>query len=315
MDIETYQRHGLHKPFAEDDFFGKIVNGRSNQEAFDALSIPADNQYNPCPEAYPDEKVPRGLVTSLTDWSESSIYPNTQRDIWIYIPSQFDPHGEPPALMVFNDGSLYLDDIGVIRATKVLDSLTYAGEIPPTIGVFIMPGRPDDVAKGTKGSDPRMFKQRSIEYDSCTDTYVRFLLDDVLPLVAKHIGLDLTENPARRTICGISSGGICAFNAAWHRPEAFGRVLSHCGSFVNLRGGHNYPYLIRSTPRKPIRVFLQSGEGDSNIIIGSHPLANQQMAAALEFAGYDFKFAFGQGGHNLRHGAAIFADSLRWLWR
>jgi enterochelin esterase family protein len=130
-----------------------------------------------------------------------------------------------------------------------------------------------------------------------------------------HIGLDLTDDPTRRTICGFSSGGICAFNAAWHRPEAFGRVLSHCGSFINLRGGHNYPFLVRSTERKPIRVFLQSGEGDANVIHGNLPLANQQMACALQYAGYDVKFAFGQGGHNLRHGGAIFADSLRWLWR
>ena len=116
-------------------------------------------------------------------------------------------------------------------------------------------------------------------------------------------------------ICGISSGGICAFNAAWHRPDLFARVISHCGSFTAIRGGHNYPVLVRRTPRKPIRIFLQSGANDADIVIGSWPLANQTMAAALDFAGYDYRFEFGEGGHNLRHGGALFADTLRWLWR
>ena len=127
--------------------------------------------------------------------------------------------------------------------------------------------------------------------------------------------LTFSEDPTERTICGISSGGICAFNAAWHFPEQFGRVLSHCGSFTNILGGHNYPYLVRSTPRKPLRVFLTSGRRDADIVTGSWPLANQAMAAALAFAGYDYRFEFGEGGHNLRHGGALFAEALRWLWR
>ena len=72
--------------------------------------------------------------------------------------------------------------------------------------------------------------------------------------------------------------------------------------------------MIRRTPRKPLRVFLQSGKRDANIVPGSWPIANQDVAAALEFAGYDYRFEFGEGGHSLRHGGAIFADSLRWLF-
>ncbi|MGB0998506.1 MAG: alpha/beta hydrolase, partial [Pseudomonadales bacterium] len=144
---------------------------------------------------------------------------------------------------------------------------------------------------------------------------LRFLQDEIVPFVAGELDVQLTNDPAHRTICGISSGGICAFNAAWHGPECFGRVISHCGSFTNIRGAHNYPYLIRSTPRKAIKVFLQSGELDADIVTGSWALANQQMAAALDFAGYAYRFEFGTGGHNLRQGGALFADTLRWLVR
>ena len=149
---------------------------------------------------------------------------------------------------------MYLDPAGPVRATAVLDSLIHAGELPPTVAVFVMPGRRPGM------TDEEATLNRSIEYDSVTPTYARFLLDDLLPFAESEAGVQFARDPARRLICGISSGGICAFTAAWHDPSAFGRVLSHVGSFVNIRGGHNYPYLIRSTPRKPIRVFLQGGE-------------------------------------------------------
>jgi enterochelin esterase family protein len=139
------------------------------------------------------------------------------------------------------------------------------------------------------------------------------LIEEILPEVA--IEYNLTTDPNGRALCGISSGGICAFTAAWERPEAFGKVLSQVGSFTNIRGGHVYPSLIRKTERKPIRVFLQDGSHDLDNMHGNWPLANQEMAAALKFAGYDYKFEFGDGGHNGKHGGAILPDSLRWLWR
>ena len=305
MDTKTYESLGLHRSMSDEPGGGgREVNGRSNREIQGALSTPGDRQYHLNPEAFPAEGTPRGSVRSHRDWAGARVYPGTVRDLWISTPAGFDPKGRPPALMVFQDGGGYLDRNGPVRAAAVFDTLTATGEMPPTVGVFVMPGR----LEGTP-------QQRSIEYDSVTDAYARFLTEDVLPFVEDEIGCKLTDDPAWRTICGISSGGICAFTTAWHRPEAFGRVISHCGSFTAIRGGHNYPFLIRSTEKKPIRVFLQSGAGDADILFGSWPLANQEMAAALAFAGYDHRFVFGEGSHNLRHAGAIFADTLRWLWR
>jgi hypothetical protein len=72
--------------------------------------------------------------------------------------------------------------------------------------------------------------------------------------------------------------------------------------------------MIRKTEKKPIRVFLQDGEADLDNQAGNWPLANQQMAAALKFAGYEYKFVMGVEGHNGRHGGAILPESLVWLW-
>jgi enterochelin esterase family protein len=305
VDWKTYEALGLHLSM-NDDAIPRTVNGRSNREIQNALATPGDRQYHPNPEAFPAEGTPRGQVRSYRDWAGARVYPDTVRDLWIYTPAGFDPAGPAPALTVFQDGGAYLDRGGPVRAAAVFDTLTAAGEMAPTVGVFVMPGR-------RAGLSPQ--RQRSVEYDSVTDAYARFLIEDVLPFVEAEIGGALTDDPARRTLCGISSGGICAFTAAWYRPDAFGRVLSHCGSFTAIRGGHHYPYLIRSTPRKPIRVWLQSGAADADIVLGSWPQANQAVAASLAYAGYDHRFVFGDGGHNLRHGGAVFADALRWLWR
>ena len=307
MDFETYQEYGLQGR-------GPLTaNGRANAEIMNALDTPADRQYNPCSEAYVREGEAAGRVRSFHGWAETTVYPGTRRDLWIHTPPAFDEADGDPALIVFNDGGGYLEGNGAIRAAAVLDNLANAGEIAPTVAVFVNPGAPS-VEPGPAAEEAAQ-TQRSVEYDTVDDRYATFLETDVLPFVEATLGRKLNAEPAWRTICGISSGGICAFNAAWHRPDLFARVISHCGSFTAIRGGHNYPVLVRRTPRKPIRVFLQSGVNDADIVIGSWPLANQTMAAALEFAGYDHRFEFGDGGHNLRHGGALFAETLRWLWR
>lgn len=312
MEIEIFKRLGLDQNFPME----RKVNGRSNWELTEALDPPEDQQYHPCAEAYPAPEVPAGRMESVSDWDQARAYPNTFRDLKFYAPAS-SKSDTPLPVIVYNDGLGYADPHGPIRATRVLDTLIHRGEIPAMAALFVMPGR---VAANTgnvpgQDADPRDMQQRSLEYDSLTPLYGEFLLNELLPLAARTLGVTLTSDANQRAICGISSGGICAFNTAWHHPHAFTRVLSHCGSFVNIRGGHNFPFLVRSTPKKPLRVFLTSGKKDGNIILGNWPLANQQMAAALAYAGYDYRFEFGEGGHSLRHGGALFAESLRWLWR
>jgi enterochelin esterase family protein len=311
MDIDTYERLGLCRTLWDRpvDF---SVNGRSNMEIMAALDTVADRRYLPCPEAGEPAPAPAGAVSRFDDWRSVEAYPGTTRELWVYVPTA-GLGNQAPGVIVFQDGGAYLDPAGPVRATAVLDWMIRAGELPPMVGVFINPGRPVGLAPAEAPANLDAQRQRSVEYDSCTETYVRFLLGEVLPFVEAEIGTPLSADPTRRLIVGISSGGICAFNAAWHAPLGFGRVLSHCGSFTNIRGGHNLSYLVRTTPRKPIRVFLQSGEGDADILYGNWPIANKDMAAALAFAGYEMRFEFGEGGHSLRHGGAVFSESLRWL--
>ena len=313
LDIETHQALGLDQPTPRE------ANGHSNSDILKYLEHPGDVAYHPCPEAYPADDVARGTVHKYPDWRSAKAYADTTRSLFVYAPALAEKDQPPkdPGLLFFNDGTGYLARSGPVRAAAVLDSLHAAGEIAPTVAVFLNPGSPlgYDARDRTPGEYDAANLQRSLEYDSLTPTFGEFLLEEVLPFVEQQHGFKITEDPARRTVCGISSGGICAFNLAWQFPEQFGRVLSHCGSYTNIRGGHNFPYLIRSTPRKPLRVFLQSGENDGQTLFGDWPLANKTMANALDYAGYDYRFEFGTGGHSLHHGGALFADSLRWLWQ
>jgi len=263
------------------------------------------DDYELGPDSQRQAGVPEGKVTK--HHFTSRVFPGTERDYWVYVPAQYDGK-QPACVMVFQDGGNYVDNEKSFRVPIVLDNLIAKGEMPVTIGIFINPGV---IPAAVDGGKPR--ENRSFEYDSLGPQYADFLARDLLPEVAKNY--KLTDKPEERAIGGISSGGICAWTVAWERPDLFQKVLSHVGSFTNIRGGHVYPALIRKTERKPIRVFLQDGSGDLDNAHGNWPLANQQMAAALKFAGYDYQFVYGDGGHNGKHGGAILPESLRWLWQ
>jgi gluconolactonase len=249
---------------------------------------------------------PRGDVQKYS-FDHSRIFPGTVRDYWVYVPKQYDP-AKPACVYVGQDG------IG-FGAPAVFDELIEWKAMPVTIGVFIMHGR---VKALSKDAIDRF--NRSFEYDGLGDNYVRFLLEEILPEVEKKTTADgrpirLSHNGNDRCIAGISSGAICAFTVAWERPDAFSRVFSSVGTFVGLRGGNNYPTLIRKSESKPIRIFLEDGTNDLNIAGGDWWMANQEMERAFRFAGYEVNHAWGEGGHNDRHAREVFPEAMRWLWK
>jgi gluconolactonase len=250
--------------------------------------------------------VPRGEVTKYT-FDKSKIFPGTVREYWVYVPKQFDP-AKPACVHVNQDGIQY-------NAPAVFDRLIHNKQMPVVIGVFVMHGRVK--APSDKALDRF---NRSYEYDGLGDNYARFLLEELLPEVetkktADGRAIRLSKDGNDRCIAGASSGAICAFTAAWERPEAFRRVFSSIGTYVGLRGGNSYPTLIRKFEPKPIRIFLQDGENDLNIYGGDWWMANQEMERALKFAGYEVNHAWGKGGHDGKHATEVFPEAMRWLWQ
>ncbi|NNC87024.1 MAG: esterase family protein [Akkermansiaceae bacterium] len=257
------------------------------------------------PDSIVQEGVPQGTVEKHA-WNDSTVFPGTEREFLVYVPAQYDP-AHPAGLLVFQDGLRHADRDGSMRAITVMDNLIHKGEMPVAIGVFINPGR-------LKGQDPKAKpKNRSFEYDSLGDQYARFLHEEILPFVAKKY--TISDNPRLRCIAGGSSGAICAWTVAWERPESFQRVVSWVGTYVDIRGGHNYPPMIRKSEAKPIRVYLLAEEQDLDNQYGNWPLANRQMAKALDYKGYDHTLEFGPGFHGSRHAGVRLPDMLRWVWR
>ena len=277
-----------------------------------ATAIVSAEDYALGPDSQPQPGVPKGTVSKYK-LEPGKFYPGTPHNYAIYVPAQYDA-AKPSAFMIFLDGSGSLNNN--VRVPVVFDNLIAKHDLPPLIGIFVDPGVLPAVTAQAQNRFERVF-----EYDSLSDRYSRFLIEELIPEVAKKY--NLSKDPNDRALSGVSTGAVGAFMAAWNRPDQFHRVLSFIGTFVAMKGADAMPALIRRTEPKPIRVFLQAGKNDhivpgqpyGTFYGGSWPMNNRVMLEALESTGYDAKLVLGDEGHNMKHGAAIMPEALRWLWR
>ena len=274
------------------------------------ISVLAQQAYNVRapfdPATVKVEEKKRGEVLKF-NLNDSQIYPGTEREILVYVPQQYKSN-KPACLLVCMDGILY-------DATTVMDNLIASGEMPVTIGVFVNPGVVYD-------EDREVVRyNRCKEFDSTDDTFARFLEEEVLPRVEgmkteKGKTIALSEDANDRAITGASSGGIAAFTAAWNRPDLFSRVYTTVGTFVAMRGGHEYPAIVRKTEPKPLRIYMQDGWYDVwNPIFGEWFEYNMLMESAFNFAGYEVFHKWDRGNHSIKYGTLAFPDAMRWLWK
>jgi len=263
--------------------------------------------YNP--EAYPMPGVPRGKLSEMKTLT-SQVYPGMTSNYWVYVNPGADMTNGAP-VMVWQDGETIIGNADLLRLRLqiVSDNLVAKGLIPPMVHVLIQPG--------TAGER----RMRSIQYDTVSDVYGKYILEEVLPDVEKSY--KLRQDAYSRAIAGASSGAICAFNVGWYFPEKFSRVLSHIGSFsgiqwhpeLNQDGGYIVSHRVRREDRKNLRVWMSDGSDDIENRTGSWPLNNIELANALKMKDYDFHFRFGTSMHAIAQGAMDLPESLAWLWR
>jgi len=289
----------------------KMRTGVLHQYQFYTDGKPLGNRgdaigYNP--DSYPQPGVPHGKLSEQMTIT-SKLYDGMKANYWVYASAGVDPQ-VPSALMVWQDGQNLVRDFSPMRLIPVTDNLVHQGLLPPIVHVMIQPGTsPDGKA------------MRSIEYDTVSNRYARFLMEEVLPEVEKMY--KLRQDGYSRAIAGESSGGICAFNAAWYVPDKFARVHSAVGSFTSIQwrsrenndGGNVYPFMVRKEPKRNIRVWMSDGADDLENNHGSWPMQNIQMANSLKFREYDFHFRFGTAAHGGAQAALDLPESLVWLWR
>ena len=266
--------------------------------------------YNP--DSYPQPGVAHGKLSEMKTLT-SKIYPGMSANYWVYVNAGADLTNGAP-LMVWQDGETIVgtQDLLRLRLQTVSDNLVHKKMIPPMVHVLISPG------SGGEATGTRM---RSIQYDTVSDRYGKYLMQEILPEVEKTY--KIRHDAYSRAIAGASSGAICAFNVAWYFPDQYSRVLSHIGSYVALQwhpeqgldGGYIVSNKVRREAKKNLRVWTSDGMDDQEAPSGSWPLNNIMLANALKLKGYDFHFRFGVGMHAIAQGALDLPESLAWLWR
>ncbi len=287
--------------------FHYLVNGAKFGGSYD---VPAYT-----PDSYARPGVPQGKISEKLVHT-SKLYGGMETNYWIYVPAQYNP-AVPAALMVWQDGERYMTRNveescrlcpSLYRLQEVTDNLIHDKKIPVMIHVFVSPG--------TLNGKPL----RSILYDTVSDKYGQFLLEELLQEVyAKY---NIRKDAYSRAIQGQSSGGIAAFTVAFNHPESFSRVYTVVGSFTALQwkpgeldGGNIYPFKVRREPKRNLRVWMNDGSEDQEANSGSWPLQNIQLANSLKLKGYDFHFSFGGGSHHAALAASELPQCLTWLWR
>ncbi len=230
---------------------------------------------------------PKGTVMPL---EFHSVILDSDRRGQIYVPAQYDA-AVPACSMFVQDGSQYAKNGG----PDAFDRAIALGQMPVTVVVMLDPVR------------------RSEEYDTVSDRYARFLRDEVIPLVDKRYNLRKDANS--RAVMGVSSGGICAFEAAWFMPETFRRVCCQSGSFANIRGGDVFPKLVHDTPKKEIMGYMAVAQNDVVNNLGSWLELNHKLWAELRAKEYDFEYYEDRRGHSYHAAAAQLPIALWSTWR
>lgn len=278
-----------------------------------------DKFYKLGPDSLSQEGVPKGQIRG-PHVLPCEVFPGTQHTYWVYVPAQYDP-AVPASLMIFQDGQAFKHEQGQLRAQNVMDNLIHRREIPVMIGVFINPGRTPEQPEPTPDNWGDRTTNRAEEYNSLDDRYARVIVDELLPVL--HEEYNISKDPERHGIGGSSSGAIAAFTVAWQRPDHFRKVLSNVGSFVDIRGGHVYPEIVRESEKKPIRVFFVDGRNDHR---GQRRrgrynenwdwfVQNVRLVEAMTEKGYDINYSWGIGLHGQAQGGVMLPEMMRWLWR
>ena len=321
------------------------------RELPDGVNAPADKDGNfilgpthaPAPEAIALPGVPQGTVIEFTmNSADSKIYPGIARDpgtfgtpdptdpaklivttshpapytrhVAVYVPKQYVP-GTAAPFIVGADGPDRL-------LFTVLDNLIDEHKVPAMIAISIGNGSGD--AQGS---------ERGLEYDTMSGRYAEFVETEVLPRVEAEAHVKLTHDPDGRATMGGSSGGSCALIMAWYHPELYHRVLTYSGTYVNQQWPSNpqtphgawefHEHLIPSTPRKPLRIWMEVGDRDlfnpnvMNDQMHDWVLANERMARVLAEKHYHYQFVFARNAGHVDRAVRqqTLPEALEYVWR
>ena len=245
---------------------------------------------------------------------KSAVFGN-QRRVWVYTPPGYGTKRSPYGVLVLFFGWHYTHEI---PTPTILDNVYAAKKTPPLVAVFV------DNFSGWAS-----FRELQKMNKQLPD----FLVRELMPWVHEHY--NITSDPARTIIGGISAGGRAAAFVALCHPEIFGNVLSQSGAFQNVlnpalpwprdvndpeyNNGENYgEYLTQAyaaAPKLPVRFYLDVGIYDRMSFPQgpSISLANRHLRDVLQAKGYTFRYVEFPGDHSELYWRGTLADALIYL--
>ncbi len=216
----------------------------------------------------------------------------------------FSKGKENLALYLSHDGYQYAD-------ADAMYDLVLTGECPPFIGIGVGSGE----LLSLLGEEKLGIRQNT--YDPPNRDFPDFVVEELIPYLTEKYGLSISPDPNMHLVSGGSSGGISAWNMAWHRNDYFRRVYMSSPSFIDLGGGDVCLSRIRKHEPRPIRVYSDYSEYDAMCDYGSDITAGQEAEFALRFARYDAAFDFHSGFGHVSHYPDFPAamKRMRFLWK
>lgn len=220
----------------------------------------------------PNKQVKKGNV-KLSRF-ESKILGNTRR-MWVYTPSEYDEKTSPYNVLVLTDGFDYLS---YLSANVVLDNLIHEKRIPPTVCILV---------DSTKNRYEEL---------TCNESFMKFITEEVMPW--SYENYNITKEPERTIIGGLSLGGLTASYIALKKWDIFGKVLSQSGSYW-----YESQWLTKKFEEEnklPIKFYLNAGLLE-DAPYDDEPVMMEvinNMKDVLLSKGYDVKYENFQSGHD-----------------
>lgn len=232
----------------------------------------------------------------------SSVFPGTRHEFRVVVPDVCRNVKTPLGLVVSFDAMDF---------TAAMNEAVREGSMPPCAGLFVRSGQ-----RSATRPDGFNRSNRSQEYDGLGPDVPDFLINELIPFVREKYALNLSDDPDFHMVCGCSSGGIAAWNAAWERNDFFHRVILFSPTFCAFRGGDFYPAAVRKYEPKKIRCFMITGTADMENSAGAWYLEDLRMAAALRYARYAHVCEIMPGGvHGCGSSLETKLRALRFCWK
>ena len=215
---------------------------------------------------------------------------------WIYTTPGLKEAGGAANLVLFVDGSGAWQ---LLPSVRMFDNLFHDGKIGPTIAVYTdSPDRERDLA--------------------CSDAYLAFLVDELLPWVQEQYLLDFT--PERSVVSGRSLGGLFAAYACLRRPDVFGNAMMQSPSlwWGAARDGENEWLTRQFAAANPVRArfFIAPGlfETGANSRTSISILeSSRHFRDVLQDKGTGFEYREVVGGHDPLNWEVSLPEAVEWF--